>query len=266
MSQICSHNLTVPAPLAIMRAMATPANGQKIALVTGANKGIGYEIARGLAKQGMTVFLACRDMARAEEAAGQLAEESLAATPLHLDVTKSETIAAAAAQIDRAHGKLDVLVNNAGIAREWQFKPSQVDLNLVKEIYETNLFGPVAMIQAMLPLLLRSPAGRIVNVSSSLGSLTLTSDSGSELSRLHALGYCSSKSALNAVTVQFANELRETAVKVNAVCPGYVATDLNNHSGPRTPEQGARIAIQMATIPQDGPSGGYFNEDGRVPW
>jgi NAD(P)-dependent dehydrogenase (short-subunit alcohol dehydrogenase family) len=246
--------------------MATPVNGQKIALVTGANKGIGYEVARGLAKQGMTVFLGCRDMARAEKAASQLAQEGLAATPLHLDVTRPETIAAAVAQVDQAHGKLDVLVNNAGIAREWQFKPSQVDLGLVKEIYETNLLGPIAVIQAMLPLLLCSPAGRIVNVSSSLGSLALTSDPGSPLSQLPCLGYSSSKAALNAVTVQFANELRGTPVKVNAVCPGYVATDLNNHSGPRTPEQGARVAIQMATIPQDGPTGGYFNEDGRIPW
>lgn len=246
--------------------MVTPANGQKIALVTGANKGIGYEIAKGLARQQMTVLLGCRDMAHAEKAAAQLAKEGLASVPVHLDVTRAETITSAVAQIEAAHGKLDVLVNNAGIAREWQFKPSQVDLNLVHEIYATNLFGPIAVIQAMLPLLLRSSGGRIVNVSSSLGSLALTSDPGSPLAQLPCLGYSSSKAALNAVTVQFANELRGTPVKVNAVCPGYVATDLNNHSGSRTPEQGARVAIQMATIPQDGPTGGYFNEDGRIPW
>ena len=246
--------------------MATPSNGQKIALVTGANKGIGYEIAKGLARQQMTVFLGCRDLARAEKAAGQLAQEGLAAVPVLLDVTRAETITSAAAQIDAAHGKLDVLVNNAGIAREWQFKPSQVDLGLVKEIYATNLFGPMAVIQTLLPLLLRSPGARIVNVSSSLGSLALTSDPGGPLSQLPCLGYSSSKAALNAVTVQFANELRGTPVKVNAVCPGYVATDLNGHSGPRTPEQGARIAIEMATLAQDGPTGGYFNEDGRISW
>jgi NAD(P)-dependent dehydrogenase (short-subunit alcohol dehydrogenase family) len=246
--------------------MATPRNGQTVALVTGANKGIGYEIAKGLARQQMTVLLACRDLRRAEKAAGQLATEGLAAIPIHLDVTQPETITSAATHIDASHGKLDVLVNNAGIAREWQFKPSQVSLGLVKEIYETNLFGPMAVIQAMLPLLLRSPAGRIVNVSSSLGSLAQTSGPGSPLSQLPCLGYASSKSALNAMTVQFANELRGSSVKVNAVCPGYVATDLNNHSGPRTPEQGARIAIQMAMIPQDGPTGGYFNEEGRIPW
>ncbi len=246
--------------------MTTSPNGGKIALVTGANKGIGYEIARGLANNGMTVLLGCRDRGRAEAAAEKLAQEVHTTVPILLDVTRSETIKAAAQRIDSDYGKLDVLVNNAGIAREWQFKPSTVDLGLVKEIYETNLFGPIALIQALLPLLLRSPAGRIVNVSSSLGSLQLTSDASSPLSQLQALGYCSSKSALNAVTVQFANELRQTPLKINAVCPGYVATDLNNHSGPRTPEQGARIAIEMATLPSDGPTGGYFDDEGRVPW
>jgi NAD(P)-dependent dehydrogenase (short-subunit alcohol dehydrogenase family) len=141
-----------------------------------------------------------------------------------------------------------------------------VDLAVVRETYETNVFGPVAVMQAMLPLLLRSEAGRIVNVSSHLGSLHLTTDPASPMSQFLALGYNSSKSALNAVTVQFANELKDTPVKVNAVCPGYVATDLNNNSGPRTPEQGARIAIEMATIGADGPTGGYFEDDGRVPW
>ncbi|HEY7392064.1 MAG TPA: SDR family oxidoreductase [Bryobacteraceae bacterium] len=241
-------------------------NGQTIALVTGANKGIGYEIARGLAVKGMTVLLACRDMGRAETAAERLKQEKLDAVPLLMDVSRAETIAAAAKHVEGSYGKLDVLINNAGIAREWQSKPSNTDLAVVREIYETNLFGPIATIQTMLPLLLRSPAGRIVNVSSSLGSLQLTSDPASPMSQLLALGYCSSKSALNATTVQFANELKGTPIKVNAVCPGYVATDLNNHSGPRTPEQGARIAIEMAMIGADGPTGGYFDDDGRVPW
>jgi NAD(P)-dependent dehydrogenase (short-subunit alcohol dehydrogenase family) len=241
-------------------------NAQIIALVTGANKGIGYEIARGLAGKRMTVLLACRDIGRAQAAAERLKQEKLDVLPLLLDVTRAETVAAAAKQVDSNYGKLDILVNNAGIAREWQSKPSDTDIAVVREIYETNLFGPISTIQAMLPLLLRSQAGRIVNVSSSLGSLQMTSDPASRMSQLLALGYSSSKSALNAITVQFANELRATPVKVNAVCPGYVATDLNNHSGPRTPEQGARVAIEMATISADGPTGGYFDEEGRVPW
>ena len=246
--------------------MTAPRNAQKIALVTGSNKGIGYEIARGLARNGMTVILGCRDLSRAEAAAGRLAAEGLTAVPLLLDVTRLDTISPAASHIEVRYGKLDVLVNNAGTASEWQSKPSQVDLAVVKRTYDTNVFGPIAVIQAMLPLLLRSESGRIVNVSSSLGSLCRTGDPASPLSQFLALGYNSSKTALNAVTVQFANELQGTKVKVNAVCPGYVATDLNGHSGPRTPEQGARIAIEMAIIPEDGPNGGYFNEEGRIPW
>ena len=238
----------------------------KTALVTGANKGIGYEIARGLAKQGMTVLLGCRDLSRAQAAAAKLVREGLAPVPILLDVTRTETIRAVAAHIEGAYGKLDVLVNNAGIAAEWQAKPSQADMALVRQVYETNVFGVMALTQALVPMLLRSPAGRIVNVSSSLGSLALTGDPASPLAQFLALGYNSSKSALNAVTVQFANELRGTPVKVNAVCPGYVATDINNNSGPRTPEQGAAIAIKMATIPEDGPTGGYFEDEGRVPW
>jgi NAD(P)-dependent dehydrogenase (short-subunit alcohol dehydrogenase family) len=246
--------------------VTTSNSGQKIALVTGANKGIGYEIARGLANQGMTVFLGCRDMGRANTAAAQLAGEGRSVEPLFLDVTRMETIAAAASAIDSSYGKLDVLVNNAGIVRDFQSKPSTADLGLVREVYETNVFGVIALTQTVLPLLLHAPAGRIVNVSSSLGSLCLTSDPASPLGQFLALGYNTSKTALNAVTVQFANELRNTPVKVNAVDPGYVATDINNHSGPRTPEQGARIAIQMATVGEDGPTGGYFNDEGRLPW
>jgi NAD(P)-dependent dehydrogenase (short-subunit alcohol dehydrogenase family) len=241
-------------------------NGSKVALVTGANKGIGYEIARGLAGKGMTVLLGCRDLGRAEAARERLKQQKLDVVSLLLDVTRAESISAATAHINSTYGKLDVLINNAGIAKEWGSKPSNIDMAAVREIYETNLFGAIATVQAMLPLLLRSEAGRIVNVSSELGSLNLTTDPASPMSQFLALGYCSSKSALNAVTVQFANELKSTAMKVNAVCPGYVATDLNNNSGPRTPEQGAQIAIEMATIGEDGPTGGYFNDNGRVPW
>lgn len=246
--------------------MATPVNERKIALVTGANKGIGYEIARGLAKKGMTVVLGCRDRGRAQDAIGRLAQEGLIAVSLGLDLTRPESLAAAATHLGSTYGRLDVLVNNAAIALEWQSKPSTVDLAVVKQVYETNVFGVIAVTQAMLPLILRSESGRIVNLSSSLGSLCLTSDPANPISKFLLLGYNSSKTALNAITVQFANELRDTPVKVNAVCPRYVATDMNGHSGPRTPEEGARIAIQMAMIPSDGPTGGYFNEAGRIPW
>jgi NAD(P)-dependent dehydrogenase (short-subunit alcohol dehydrogenase family) len=236
-----------------------------IALITGANKGIGYEIARGLGARRIVVLIGARDEARGQAAAAKLKAEGADARFVPLDVTDKDTIGRAARWIEDQFGHLDILVNNAGIA-EWGFKPSDADLAKVREVYETNLFGPMAMTQAMLPLLRRSKRGRIVNISSSLGSLSMASEPGSPLFQFLALGYNTSKTALNSMTVQFANELRDTPIKVNAVCPGYCATDINGHSGPRSAEQGAVAAIQYATLPDDGPSGGVFDENGRVPW
>jgi NAD(P)-dependent dehydrogenase (short-subunit alcohol dehydrogenase family) len=238
----------------------------KTALVTGGNKGIGFEIVKGLCRQGIEVFLGCRDLERGQESAAVLEAEGLHAIPIRLDVTDDATIMTAAARIDAVRGKLDILVNNAGIAGGSRAKPSEMELRIVKEIYETNVFGVIAVTQAMLPLLRKSDAGRIVNVSSGLGSLTTMTDPASSSAAYLILGYNTSKSALNAVTVQFALELKDTPLKVNSVCPGYTATDLNNFSGPRTPEQGARIAVEMSLIGADGPTGGYFNDAGRVPW
>ena len=172
----------------------------------------------------------------------------------------------AAQYLENAYGRLDILVNNAGISVEPRLPPSQADLDHIREVYETNVFGVIAVIKAMLPLLLRSHAGRIVNMSSSLGSLSLTSDPATPWSKFGLLGYNSSKTALNGITVQFANELRHTPIKINAACPGYVATDLNGHSGYRTPADGARIAVALANLPSDGASGGLFNDEGRLPW
>ncbi len=236
-----------------------------IALVTGANKGIGFEIARGLGTKKITVLVGARDEARGQAAAEKLKAEGSDARFVKLDITDPETIRSASAWIEKEFGRLDILVNNAGIA-EWGFKPSDVDLAKVREVYETNFFGPIALIQGMLPLLRKSKHGRVVNVSSSLGSLTLSSDLSSPFADFLALGYNTSKSALNAMTVQFAKELKDTSIKVNAICPGYCATDINGNSGPRTAAQGAAAAIQYATIGADGPTGGYFNDEGRVPW
>jgi NAD(P)-dependent dehydrogenase (short-subunit alcohol dehydrogenase family) len=194
-----------------------------------------------------------------------LKTEGVDARFVKLDVTDRGTIDRAAEWIDKEFGRLDILVNNAGIA-EWGFKPSDVPLEKVREVYETNFFGPVALVQTMVPLLKRSKHGRIVNVSSSLGSLTLSSDLTSPFADFLALGYNTSKSALNAMTIQFAKDLKDTPIKVNAICPGYCATDINGNSGPRTAAQGAIAAIEYATIGDDGPTGGYFNEEGRVPW
>ncbi len=236
-----------------------------IALISGANKGIGFETARGLGAKKITVLIGARDEARGEEAAQKLKAEGVDARFVKLDVTDHGTIKRAADWIDKEFGRLDILINNAGIG-EWNMKPSEIDLAKVREVYETNFFGPVALTQAMVPLLKKSKHGRVVNVSSTLGSLTLNTKPDSPIADFMALGYCTSKSALNSMTIQFAKELKETPVKVNAICPGYCATDLNNHSGPRTASQGAVAAIQYATLGPDGPTGGYFNEDGRLPW
>ena len=236
-----------------------------IALITGANKGIGYEIALGLGAKGIVVLIGARDEARGQAAAAKLNEQGIDARFVRLDVTNKETIDRVARWIEDEFGRLDILVNNAGIG-EWGTKASEVDLAKVRQVYETNLFGPMAVTQAMLPLLRRSKHGRIVNISSGLGSLSMASDPKSPISQFVALGYNTSKTALNSMTVQFANELRETGIKVNAVCPGYCATDLNGHSGPRTAAQGAVAPIQYATLGDEGPSGGVFDENGRVAW
>jgi NAD(P)-dependent dehydrogenase (short-subunit alcohol dehydrogenase family) len=236
-----------------------------IALISGANKGIGYEIAHGLAAKKITVLVGARDEARGQAAVEKLKTEGADARFVKLDVTDASTVKGAAERIEKEFGRLDILINNAGVA-EWGFKPSDVELAKVREVYETNFFGPVALIQAMLPLLKKSKHGRIVNVSSSLGSLTLSSDLSSPFADFLALGYNTSKSALNSMTIQFAKELKDTPIKVNAICPGYCATDINGNSGPRSAAQGAVAAIQYATIGDDGPTGGYFNEEGRIPW
>jgi NAD(P)-dependent dehydrogenase (short-subunit alcohol dehydrogenase family) len=240
----------------------------KIALVTGANKGIGFDIARQLGQAGFVVYLGARDKERGEKAAATLSAEGLKVKSLVLDVTDAGTIKAAAAALEQEHGKLDVLVNNAGIAGTsgWDVKPSATPLDDVRAVFDTNFFGVIASMQGFLPLLRKADAGRIVNVSSSLGSLAIHSDPKGAFKDYLLLSYNTSKTALNAATVQFANELRGTKIKVNAVCPGYVATDLNNNSGTRTTEQGAKIAVKMATLGEDGPTAGYFNDDGVIAW
>ncbi len=240
---------------------------KKVALITGANKGIGKEIARQLGAQGIIVLVGARDIGRGEEAAAELKANGADAHFVPLDVTDPASIAAAASQVENNFGRLDVLVNNAGIALDGG--PSSaftLELDTLRRTYETNVFGVFSVTKAFLPLLRRSDAGRIVNVSSGLGSLAENSDPNGQYAGIKPLAYNSSKAALNMLTVIFAAELKDTPIKVNAADPGYTATDLNRHSGPRTVEQGAAIAIRLATLPADGPTGGYFDEDGPVPW
>jgi NAD(P)-dependent dehydrogenase (short-subunit alcohol dehydrogenase family) len=239
---------------------------KKIALVTGANKGIGFEIARQLGEQGVTVLLGARDEVLGKQAAGMLAARGIPALPLRIDVTDDAGIAGAAGEIGQRYGRLDILVNNAAIAGSFGGPPSEVTAAQMREVYETNVFGVVAVTNAMLPLLRRSAAGRIVNMSSGLGSLTLNSDPGSEFARYNLITYQSSKTALNAVTVAYAKELRDTGIKINAADPGFTATDLNNHRGTRTPEQAAVIAVRLAMLGPDGPTGTYQDSGGAVPW
>jgi NAD(P)-dependent dehydrogenase (short-subunit alcohol dehydrogenase family) len=242
----------------------------KVALVTGANKGIGHEIARQLAALGLTVFAAARDPERGEASAAKLREEGLDVRFVALDVTKTATILAAAQLIGEQVGRLDVLVNNAGMGI-LRTPPAVLTADDVRTVYETNVFGVIAVTQAMLPLLEKSAAGRIVNISSTLGSLETASEparhtNSAEYATSVGLAYSTSKTALNAVTVCFANQLRATNIKVNAACPGHVATDLNGFAGRRTVEQGAKEPVRLATLDADGPTGGFFDDDGPKPW
>ncbi|GAA3391237.1 SDR family oxidoreductase [Cryptosporangium minutisporangium] len=244
-----------------------------IALITGANKGIGYETARLLGEQGMTVLLGARD-----ETLGQKAAETLGATFVQLDVTDDASIRRAADFVEAEYGRLDVLVNNAGIIgdlAEARGLPSGVTREALRQVFETNVFGVVAVTNAFLPLLRRADAARIVNVSSEVGSVATVSDPENPLYQLVGIPYPASKTALNMVTAMYAKELTDTPIKVNAANPGYCATDLNGHAGFRTPEQGASVSVALATLPEDGPSGqlwgsltlaGGTDTNGALPW
>ncbi|MEU7480190.1 SDR family oxidoreductase [Lentzea sp. NPDC042327] len=236
---------------------------QTIALVTGANKGIGYEIAAGLGALGMSVGVGARDARRGEEAAEKLRANGADAFFVPLDVTDDESVAAAAALFEERFGRLDVLVNNAGIAGSWPTPPSAATPAGLREVLETNVIGVVRVTNAVLPLLGRSARPRIVNQSSHLSSLTLQTAPDAAFHDIDGI-YTPSKTFLNAVTVQYAKEL--TGMKVNGACPGYVATEFNDFQGRETPANAARIAVELATLPDDGPTGGLFDGDGPVPW
>jgi NAD(P)-dependent dehydrogenase (short-subunit alcohol dehydrogenase family) len=240
-------------------------SGQTIALVTGANKGIGYEIAAGLGALGWSVGVGARDEARREAAVQKLRAGGADAFGVPLDVTDDASVAAAARLVEERAGRLDVLVNNAGVTGGMPQTPTTVDLSAVRTAVETNVIGVIRVTNALLPLLRRSASPRIVNMSSTVGSLTKQTAPGAETGPISA-AYAPSKTFLNALTVQYARELRDTNILINAACPGYCATDLNAFRGVRTPEQGAAIAIRLASLPDDGPTGAFFDEDGVVPW
>jgi NAD(P)-dependent dehydrogenase (short-subunit alcohol dehydrogenase family) len=231
---------------------------QRLALVTGANKGIGFAVADGLLGQGMTVFLGARDPYRGSAAVSVLAARGYDARFVQLDVTDQASVDAAAQTIAREVGGLDILVNNAGVLATPIRVPSETSVDEIRRTYEINVFGVVAVTNAMLPLLRMSPAARIVNLTSNLGSVSLAA---SNKAFPQLLAYNSSKAALNAITVTYANELREEGILVNAVSPGSVATEQNGYAGVLTPSQGALLPIRMATLPPEGPTGTAVTAD-----
>ncbi len=239
---------------------------KKIALVTGANKGIGFEISRQLAQQGMTVVIGARDETRGAEAAAKLRDEGLDAHHLRLDVTDASTIEPLPRFFEERFGRLDILVNNAGILLDEGTPPSALDMEVLRQTFEANFFGAFAVTKALLPLIRRSEAGRIVNVSSQLGSLADISDPDSAYAGFVSFAYPASKVALNALTALLAKELRGTSVKVNSADPGWVRTDMGTAAAPLAPEEGADTPVWLATLPADGPSGGFFSSRQPMAW
>ncbi len=241
-------------------------NTERIALITGANKGIGLQVSRELALLNHTVLIGARSKARGAEVETKFTKEGLSAVFVPIDVTDHTTIKAVANLIRDRYGRLDVLINNAGIAIDAGTPPSQISIETLRKTFETNVFGAFAVMQTMLPLLRKSETGRVVNMSSGLGSLTQNSDPNYEFANWKLLAYNASKTTLNAFTVQFAYELKDTSIKINSADPGFTATDLNNHLGTRSVKQAARIVVKLATLPESGPTGGFFDENGQVPW
>ncbi len=239
--------------------------GKKIALVTGGNRGIGFEICRQLGAVGFVVLLGARDPMKGLEAERALQDQEIDARSVHLDVSDTDSIEKIFNLIDAEYVKLDVLVNNAGVACDHEFSAVDVPMDKLRETFATNFFGAVALTQKLLHLILKSPAGRIVNQSSALGSLHLLSTPGSGLEPSTLFAYDASKTALNAFTVHLAHALRHTSIKVNSAHPGSVRTDMNP-SGTLTVEEGARTAVRLATLPASGPTGGFFHLNERLAW
>ncbi|TCQ97162.1 SDR family oxidoreductase [Neorhizobium sp. JUb45] len=239
---------------------------KKHALITGANKGIGFAIAKGLAEQGMTVWIGARDRERGEAAVAELMTDGLDARFLAIDVADDASVREAAKRLSDETDALQVLVNNAGILVDVTTPPSQIPMEDIKLTFEVNLFGPIRVTQAFVPLLKAARDARVVMMGSGVGSLALITDPTSLYSSVNLLDYTASKVALNAVTVSFAKELAPFGIKVNVVEPGHVRTDLNKNTGFISPEEGALTAIKMALIGSDGPTGGFFGSHGRQPW
>ncbi len=244
------------------------ANTNKVAVITGANKGLGYEMARQLAQKGVTVVLTARDRSKGEQAAETLRKEGLDVRFLQLDVTNKEQLPQAASFLDQNFGKLDILINNAGISADGLAgtSVSATRDKSLRDTFETNFFSPIALTQALLPLLRKSEAGRIVNMSSILGSQTLHADPNSPIYDFKAFSYDASKAALNSFTIHLAHELKGTKIKVNSAHPGWVKTDMGTDAAPMEIPEGAKTGVDLALLGEDGPSGGFFHMGQALPW
>jgi NAD(P)-dependent dehydrogenase (short-subunit alcohol dehydrogenase family) len=244
------------------------ANAKKIALITGANKGLGFEMARQLGQAGVQVLMAARDPQKGEAAAEKLRGEGLDAQFLKLDITHKADHAAASAFLEEKFGRLDILINNAGIMSDGLGggKVSATTEDAIHRTFETNFFAPVALTQALLPLLKKSDAGRIVNMSSILGSQTLHADPKSPIYDFKSLSYDASKAALNSFTIHLAHELKDTKIKVNSAHPGWVKTDMGTDAAPMEIPEGGKTGVELALLGEDGPTGGFFHLGKTLPW
>ncbi len=241
---------------------------KKVALVTGANRGIGFETAKQLGEKGVTVLVASRKLSDAEQAAAKLKAAGIDAHGIKLDVTSAEDRAAAAKHIEKTFGKLDILINNAGVASSHGFTPVVIETSEeeLQSIFSTNLFSVLAVTRALLPLLKKSPAGRIVNLSSILGSNALHADPNSPIYNFKSFAYDASKSALNAFTTHLAWELKDTPIKVNSAHPGWVKTEMGGDAAPMEIPDGAKTSVELALIGPDGPSGRFIHLGNELPW
>ncbi|MBD3887702.1 SDR family oxidoreductase [Phormidium tenue FACHB-886] len=248
--------------------VSNESNG-KVALVTGANKGLGFEMSRQLAQQGLTVIIAARKLEAAKQAAAKLKSEGLKAEAIALDINDSAQIQSAVQEIKDRFSKLDVLINNAGVMLDGEWatsNASSISIDIIRKTFDTNFFALVEVTQALLPLILRSSSGRIVNMASIEGSLTLHADPSSYIYDSKPFAYDASKAAVNSFTVHLAHELRNTPVKVNSAHPGWVKTELGGDGAMMDITEGAKTGVQLATLPDDGASGGFFHLGQPVPW
>ncbi len=238
-----------------------------LALITGANKGIGFEVARQLGMTGIIVLIGARDSGRADAAVAALTKDGIVAHAVEIDVSNEASVIAAAKKIGEDYGRIDILVNNAGIMTEMAAgtRPKDLTLETLKQTFDTNVFGAFAVIRHFVPLLKKSRSPRIINVSSTLGSLTAMSDRGHPMHGVNFAAYNASKTALNALTVALAKDLASDRISVNSICPGWVKTDMGGESAPRTVTQGAGIIVTLATSGNP-PTGTFVDENGSVAW